>query len=151
MQAARQSAITKTNILHDKETALEVLLRQLAGYVESVAGEDEPKILSAGMSLRSLAVSTLAATTPSGLSATEGDHEGEIDLGWDKVNTAKSYEIERSPDPPIATSWAHQGVSLKSSFTVSGLVSGTRYWFRVRSVSSSGPSGWSDPATKIAP
>lgn len=84
------------------------------------------------------------------VSATEGDHEREIDLSWDTVKGAKSY-IERSPDPPTATSWMHETVSLKSTATVGGLVSGTRYWFRVAAVMSSGQSGWSDPATKIAP
>jgi hypothetical protein len=41
---------------------------------------------------------------PTGLSATAGDHEGEIDLTWDTVKGAKSYVLERSPDPPTANS-----------------------------------------------
>lgn len=150
-QTARQAATTKTSILHEKEAALEGLLRQLAAYVESVAGDDETKILSAGMSLKSSASATQAPAAPAGLVATEGDHEGEIDLSWDTVKGAKTYEIQRSADPPTATSEAHEAVSLKSSATVSKLVSGTRYWFRVATVTSGGQSGWSDPATKIAP
>lgn len=150
-QTARQNAVTMTSIMHEKETALEGLLRQLAGYIESVAGDDESKILSAGISVRTATPTTQAPETPSAFSATEGDHEGEIDLSWDTVKGAKSYVIERSPDPPTATSWVHEAVSLKSSSTVGGLASGTRYWFRVAAVMSSGQSGWSDPATKIAP
>lgn len=150
-QTARQTAVTKTSIMHEKEEALELLLRQLAGYIESVAGDDESKILSAGISIRTTTPATQAPATPIALSATEGDHDGEIDLSWDTVKGAKSYVIERSPDPPTATSWVHEAVSLKSSATVGGLVSGTRYWFRVAAVMSSGQSGWSDPATKIAP
>lgn len=150
-QTARQAAMTKTSILHEKEDALEAVLRQLAAYVESVSGDDDKKILSAGFNVRSATTSTPAPTAPAALSATEGDHEGEIDLTWDKVKSAKSYIIERSPDPPSGTSWAHEGVALKSSATVSGLASGTRYWFRVAAVMTSGQSGWSDPATKIAP
>ena len=150
-QTARQTAVTKTSIMHDKEDSLEGLLRQLAGYVESVAGDDESKILSAGISIRATTLATKEPEAPIALSATEGDHDGEIDLSWDTVKGAKSYVIERSPDPPTATSWKHEAVSLKSSATVGGLVSGTRYWFRVAAVMSSGQSGWSDPATKIAP
>jgi hypothetical protein len=41
------------------------------------------------------------------------------------VKGAKSYVIEQSPDPPTASSWAHEAVSLKSSGTVGGVVSGT--------------------------
>lgn len=150
-QTARQTAITKTNIAHTDEDDLEGVLRQSAAYVESMAGDDEAKILSAGMSIRSAASSRPVSAAPGGLTATEGDHDGELDLSWDKVNTAKSYEIQQSPDPPTGTSWAHAAVSTKSSATVSGLTSGTRYWFRVRAVTAAGPSGWSDPATKIAP
>jgi len=43
------------------------------------------------------------------------------------------------------------GTSTKSTTTIDGLTSGTRYWFRVAAVAALGQSGWSDPATKIAP
>ncbi|MEN3333054.1 MAG: hypothetical protein V7641_2419 [Blastocatellia bacterium] len=35
--------------------------------------------------------------------------------------------------------------------TVSGLPRGAKHWFRVAAGGASGQSGWSDPATKIAP
>lgn len=152
-QAARQAAMTKTSILHEKTDTLTGILRQAAAYIESVAGDDETKILSAGVNVKSATASSSASemAAPIGLSASAGDHEGEIDLIWDKVKGAKSYVIERSPDPPTATSWAHEAVAVKSSATVNGLMSGTRYWFRVAAVTSAGQSGWSDPATKMAP
>lgn len=150
-QAARQTAQTKTSILHDKEEALEALVRQLTAYIESVSGDDESMILSAGLDVRSAGSSTIQPTPPTSLTATDGDQAGEIDLSWDKVKGAKSYVIERSSDPPTPTSWTHTTVVLKSSATAMGLVSGTRYWFRVAAVLSAGQSGWSDPATKIAP
>jgi len=34
--------------------------------------------------------------------------------------------------------------------TVTGLTSGTQYWFQVRAIGAAGPSAWSDPATKRA-
>ena len=150
-QAARQNALTKTSILREKEDALDVVLRQLAAYVESISGEDDTKILSAGLNVRGAGASPSALSSPESLSATEGDHDGEIDLFWDKVKSAKSYIIERSADPPSATSWAHEAVALKSSAVIGGLTSGTRYWFRVAAIRTDGQSGWSDPATKIAP
>ena len=39
----------------------------------------------------------------------------------------------------------------KSKATVSGLATGTKYWFRVRAIGAAGPGPWSDPATKVAP
>ena len=152
VQAARQTAKEKTSILNQKEDALDQLLTQLAAYVESVAGSNEQLILSAGMDMRASAVvSTTAPAQPQGLTATAGDRDGEIDLSWDTVSNAKSYIIEQSPDPVTPTSWAHASVSTRSSQTMSGLTSGTRYWFRVAAVNINGQSGWSDPAMKIAP
>ena len=149
-QTARQTAVTKTSIMHEKEEALEVLLRQPAGYIESVAGDDESKILSAGISVRTRHPrlrSRRSRWRSARPKAITGRNRSELG----HVKGAKSYVIERSPDPLTATSWVHETVSLKSSATVGGLVSGTRYWFRVAAVMSSGQSGWSDPATKIAP
>jgi hypothetical protein len=97
------------------------------------------------------AASSEVPSAPHGLGATDGDHDGEIDLSWDRVEGAKSYVNEKSPDPPTLTSWTHAGVSRKSKMTISGLTSGTRNWFRVAAVGPSGQSGWSDPATKIVP
>jgi len=41
--------------------------------------------------------STLSA--PEALSAAAGDHEGEINLTWKKVENSRSYIIQISPDP----------------------------------------------------
>ena len=87
---------------------------------------------------------------PTGLSARGSDHDGEIDLSWDRVANAKSYLIEKCADPPSASGWVHAGAATRTLATINGLTSGTRYWFRVAAVSSAGPSGWSDPATRIA-
>jgi hypothetical protein len=131
---------------------LDRLMSQLSAYVESVGGDNETIIRSAGMDTRAAgSVSTETPGQPAALDATTGDHEGEIDLSWDTVSGARSYVIEKSPDPPTGTSWAHAAVSTKSRSTLSGLTPGTRYWFRVAAVGTSGQSGWSDPATRIAP
>jgi len=151
-QAARQAAKEKTSIKTQKEDALDRLLTQVAGYVESIAGDNEQMILSAGMDMRATGVATSDPPPQlQALAAAEGSHEGELDLTWDPVPSAKSYVIERSGDPVTPTSWVHSGVSTRASFTAEGLTSGSRYWFRVAGVNNNGRSGWSDPTTKIAP
>jgi hypothetical protein len=151
-QAARQAAKEKTSAQNQKEDALDQLLTQLAAYVESVAGNSEQLILSAGMDMRAAAIPTTDRPgQPQALTPTAGDRDGEIDLSWDTVIGAKSYVIDKSADPVTATSWSHAGVSTKSNFTAQVLISGARYWFRVAAVNNNGQSGWSDPATKIAP
>lgn len=151
-QAARQDAKTRTTEQNSAEDTLDRLFSQSASYVEAVAGDNESLIQSAAMDLRVAAVSTNEAPgAPAALSATGGDHDGEIDLTWDTTPGSRSYIIEKSLDPPTPTSWAHAGVSTRSRITINNLTSGSRYWFRVAAINSNGQSGWSDPATKIAP
>ena len=153
VQTAKQTVLTKNSVLREMSDTLDGQLRQLAAYIESISGDDESKILSAGVGVKNVVTSGIGTplTAPTGLSAAAGDHDGEIDLNWDKVKNAKSYVIERSIDPPTATSWVYETTSSKSSVTVIGLTSGTRYWFRVAAVLAAGQTGWSDPSTKIAP
>jgi fibronectin type III domain protein len=151
-EVAKQQAATKTAAKNEKEDIFDRTFSQSAAYVESVAGDNQTLIRSAGMATRSVAVSSAGkASTPVSLNTTNGDADGEVDLSWEPVSGAKSYVIEISNDPPTDKSWTHAGVSTKSSWTASRLTSGTRYWFRVAAVGTGGQSGWSDPATKIAP
>ena len=151
LETSRQETATNVQIRDDKLDANLAVLRQSAAFVEAVAGDDESLILSAGMDVRSApSFQTRPAGAPGNLSVSQSDHEGAIDAHWDTEKGA-SYEVQQSIHPPTATSWVHAAVSVKSSVTITGLVSGTRYWFRVAAVTSAGQSGWSDPATKIAP
>ena len=76
--------------------------------------------------------------------------EGTVDLSWDRVRGASSYIIQKSPNPITDSSWTQAGVSTKSSTTLTGMTSGTKYWFRVAAIGSAGQGAWSDPATKMA-
>lgn len=150
-QEARVSSKTKTIIQNGKEDLVDKLLRQLIGYVVSIAGDDQEIILSAGMGVRAVPGTTTTPSPPTGLSSSAGDRDGEIDLSWDPAPNAVSYVVETSLDPATATSWTNRTVSTKSSFTFNGLNSGTRYWFHVAAINPAGQSGWSDPSGKIAP
>ena len=134
-----------------KSDTLDQLFSQCASYVESVAGPDESVISSAGMDPKAAGGAPTLPDAPTGLDVTIGDHEGDLDLSWDTVSNAKSYLIQQSADPNHAAGWTHAGTSTKSSTTIGRpdqrhppLVSCLR---RPRH----GPSGWGDPATKIAP
>jgi predicted phage tail protein len=150
--ATLQLGKTQTTELGALEDQLDALMNQFVSHVDSVSGGDEAKILSAGLDIRAAATATTQPPPqPAALDVTAGDRDGELDASWDTVAGAKSYVIETSEDPPTPTSWKHAGVSTKSRFTISGLQSGKRYWIRVAAINSAGQSGWSDPATKIAP
>jgi len=150
-QAARLEARRRTAARDVKEDELTQLITQLGGYVESVAGGDEALIMSAGLEMRSeRTTDSNAPTAPETLTATTGNHEGEVELSWDTVRGARSYVVERSTDPQAA-SWTQAGVSPRSSLIVEGLESGKRYYFRVAAITLNGQSPWSNHAVKVAP
>lgn len=151
LQATKQAVKTAATDQTVKEDALDQLVSQIASYVENVAGNDETIITTAGMDAKAPASPSTVPNAPSGLDATSGDRDGEIDLSWNPSANSKSYVVQQSADPNSTTGWTHAGTSTKSSITIDGLTAGTRYWFRVSALGASGQSGWSDPATKIAP
>src|SRR6266849_3553462 len=84
-QAARQLAKTKTTIQNQKEDILEKAVARTVGYVTAVAAGNEAIISSAGMDVRAEAGPAGIPPPPEALSATAGDHDGEMDLSWDPV------------------------------------------------------------------
>jgi len=149
-EATVQLGKTQTTELAALEDQLDAMMNQIVSHVDSVSGGDEAKILSAGLDTRAAATATTQPPPQrAALDVTAGDRDGELDASWDTVAGAKSYVIETSEDTP--TGWKHAGVSTKSKFTIEGLQSGKRYWIRVAAINTAGQSGWSDPATKIAP
>lgn len=125
-------------------------LNRRGRYVEGVSGGDEAIIASAGFATRSPAAPVGIPQQPGNLVATIGDMVGTVDLSWDRVRGAASYIIQLCPDPVSEPNWRFVNVSPKSSFTVEGLTSGSKYWFRVAAVGTAGQGPWSDPATKMA-
>jgi hypothetical protein len=151
VQAAKSEVTTRVVTQDNADAKLIQALTQLAGYVESIAGKNDALITSAGMETKSSRSAPTAPITPQGLSATAGEHEGEIYLSWKPVSNARSYAIEFSLDPATAGSWTHVGIATSSSKVIPNLTSGKRYWFRVAAIGSVGQSGWSEHATKIVP
>lgn len=89
--------------------------------------------------------------SPLSLTATSGDANGEIDLTWEPVALANNYLIQKSTDLKKPLKWFYEDVVSKSSYTISKLRSGRKYWFRVAAVGSKGQSPWSNPVQKKAP
>jgi hypothetical protein len=144
---AKQLTATKDAAI----AALRTMMMQLATYVELTANGDETKIMSAGMSVRAARTPSATPDLVASLAITAGDNAGELDLQWDPVAGAKSYEIHVSADPVTATSWVAQPSATKSKTAVSGLTSGAKMWARVRAVGPGGVGAWSDVATKFVP
>ena len=151
VQAAKSEVTTRVVTQDNAGTKVDQVLTQLASYVESVAGRNDTLITSAGMETKSSPSSPTLPSVPQALSASAGEHEGEINLVWKAVPNARSYTIESSQDPATVASWTHVGIATSASKLIANLTSGKRYWFRVAAVSAGGQSGWSEHATKVVP
>src|ERR1044072_4892792 len=104
-QVAKSDARTKASVADDAETQFDSQLRKLAAYVQSIADTDETVIASAGMQTTAARTTPTAWSAPAALTATASNHESEINLTWRKVDNARSYIIQVSPDPPTTESW----------------------------------------------
>ena len=151
----------KTLLVRSARDTLEASLTTEGGYVQArvqaLSGPLDPdwrkaRIVGAGMQPADDPAPVGPMPKIGGLTATQGDGDGMLDLHWNPVKRGlNSYVVERTTDPAGQTGWGSADTVTKSSFKLSGLVSGTRYWFRVRAIGSAGPGPWSDPATKVAP
>jgi len=150
-QVIRGETRAKASAVDDAERVVDRLMRQFIAYVESIAGPDETVIASAGMETKAPRSSPSLLAAPESLSATIGAHDGEINLTWRKVQNARGYIIHSSLDPPTAQSWSHADAATAAFKTLQNLTSGKKYWFRVAAIGSLGQSGWSEPATRVAP
>jgi Fibronectin type III domain len=131
--------------------ALELVTSKRGNYVDNASNGEEAPILSAGFDVRATGAPIGELPAPQNLVATMGDNEGEVDLGCNRVRGAASYVFEcrlyNQPGGP----WQQVKISKKSSTTVTGMVSGTKYAFRVRAVGAEGEGAWSDEAVVMAP
>ena len=149
--AARTALKQALEVRDAKELLLEVALNSRAAYCEAAQPANDAALAGTGLPLKSAPSPVGDLSAPSGLEASMGDHPGEVDLQWDAVYGAGSYEIEcMEHGVPIAT-WQAVKTVTRSRHTVEGLVTGKQYAFRVRAVGPKGPSPWSDEAVKMAP
>ena len=83
---------------------------------------------------------------PINLHAAPTDSEGEVILRWKRPVRRCVFEIEWHTDPPATDHWQREASCTKAKSLVKGLVSGGKYWFRVRAINAHGPSAWSNLA-----
>ena len=150
-QSARQAAKGLTAAQKSKECALELAIAQQANYVDSVSAGDKAKIESSGFFARSASTPIGLPAVPLELAVRNGDPANALTLKWKPVRGARSYVIEFAAGSESPTAWLQLAITSKAKHVANGLVSGTRYWFRVAAVGSSGPGPWSDSVHRIAP
>ena len=150
--AARAIAKQKTAVLHEKEDALNDVLRKMANYVENKSDGNEAKINGAGFQVKAEGVPVGELPAPEDFSVTYGDATGELDTQWDGVYGASIYAVQINlTDPVDESAWSDAGNPTQTKFTVTGLESGSRCWLRVIAVGTAGRGAPSGVETKIVP
>lgn len=86
---------------------------------------------------------------PEQFSVTQGDNSGEVDLQWDPLPGANSYILQICLHNVKHDDWIKIDIITKSSYTVSGLKAGRKYYFRISAVNSSGEGPWSKIICKL--
>lgn len=105
------------------------------------------KLLAAGLDLEgSKTVRIGVPAAPDHLSATSTDGEGEVRLRWRRTVRRCAFQIEYRADHE-PDGWKTIDPSYRQTRRVEGLVSGVKYWFRLRACNAHGASAWSNLAT----
>ncbi|HCW06066.1 MAG TPA: hypothetical protein DGG95_01730 [Cytophagales bacterium] len=146
--AAKGGGKDETAIMHAKEVVLDLSLKLLGYYVEGIASASpanaEAIILSAGMDLRGK-----GGNFAHGFEVSATGNVGEVRLQREGVSHG-TYEYQMSIDISNDANWQRIYSGTHARIVKSGLVSGTRYYFRAASIDKNGLSPWSSVKTMIA-
>lgn len=96
-------------------------------------------------------VSTMPAA-PSGITTIRAASKTSVYLEWSAAKTADSYDIEYATKKEYfdGSDQTTKKTGIESTqYEISGLESGTEYFFRVRSVNSKGNSAWTEPKSVV--
>jgi hypothetical protein len=150
LQIAEAAALSRIKgavaVRDDKKAALVRLLKQLKGYVQTVADAD---VENAGaiITSSSLAVKKTPVRKPRVFEAVQGAASGSAKLVAASAGPRSSYEWEYSIDG--GKTWVTAPVTLQARTLVSGLTVGSVVLFRYRPVTKAGEGNWSQPASLV--
>jgi len=146
--AAKGGGKDETANMRAKEAVLDLSL-QLLGYYVAITASASPAnaeaiILSAGMDVRSK-----GSNSARSFEVTATGNIGEVLLQRESVIRGV-YEYQMSIDPSSDANWQRIYSGTRNRFVKSGLVSGTRYYFRSAGIDKNGLGPWSSVKTMIA-
>lgn len=149
-QVARQVAKAKTALQDTASAELDLIVTQLANYVENASGGDAGVIVSSGFSVKSPGAPIGELPAPTDVRVVAGPRSGTADIESGPVYGARSYLYERAEDAEVRNFQA-AGASTRPKATLNSMVSGKKYWFRMAALGAAGQGPWSDPVPVIAP
>jgi hypothetical protein len=150
LQAAETATLSRTKgaaaVRNEKRTALVLLLRQLRGYVQTVADADPTNAVSL---IESSGFAVRKTTTHQArvFGAKPGRISGSVALVAGIVAKRSSYEWAYSTDG--GKTWVAAPVTLQARTTVAGLTPGATVLFKSRAVTKAGEEDWSQPVSLV--
>ncbi len=128
-----------TVTIKTKVVYLEKVLYAIKAQVELECNDNEDYAVSSGFDL-----SNPHVVKPQVFSVTQGSQSGSVDLQCVYVKSA-AYIWEQISDPINTNTWQQIGITNTTSFSVTGLVAGNKYWFRARAVAKDQLQTYTDP------
>lgn len=143
-EGGKKATVEKDNA----RNALEQLLRPLAAYIQTVAGNDLALLLSSGFE----ALSTNRAQVPLPkpvIESVENPASTQLALRLQPVYTSRAYEVRVSYG---TSGWQTAGVFTQARrIILEDLTPGTTYTVQARAIGgSTGSSDWSDPVSHMS-
>ena len=137
-----------TEIRNLRERELDVMMSNLQNYVEFTAQGDPEMVLSSGMELRDPRSPVGILPPTETVIARPGVASGSVKLKWKPVRKSSGYRVEATEDP--SQGWPMVYNVEKASLKIFGLTPGTKYYFRVATLSHAGYEGYSPVASMRA-
>ncbi len=148
-KASNDATIALTSELNATELHADSVLRANANDIEEQSNGDDAKIKSAGHDVSSPGAPAEPLEAPD-LKVSDGMMGGEFKLSCRGIRGAGSYIFDISEDGDKETAWKHVQVQKKSTFLLTGLTAGKRYWMRMAAVGAEGNGPWSPIVSVIA-
>lgn len=149
---AQKGSEDDTRHLHQAEDAFDLVMLLLWAYVQHESQGDAEKILSTGMDVKDKPTPHREApAVPTDLVAAYGTAEGSIALSFRCATTrSRSFRVRyRAVGATTWTEWSE--VVFVRKATLTGLPSGVRHEFQVRTESRAGTSAWSNTVSQMVP
>jgi hypothetical protein len=134
LSQASKGGTEKTAIKNQRRRELETLLKRLGSYVEDTAQGNDVMLISSGFDLAKLREPVGILQKPAKVKVISGPVPGSVKILAESVAGAESYLFEYTLVPPTeATVW-NKEVSTSRTFTITNLLRGKEYIFRVAGV-----------------